>query len=514
MASNNDTPERRGGKHGGSSSSGDASGGSPSDANGNQAPQQRRDAAAAKKKRLRLRIPFLDIFAFGIGIAAIVGLFITKDPSSKSARGARNAGPSIFGWIAGATGTGRDAASSRDGDWILDRDSWERGVHLLPEPILRRVKRGDYWFHVVPEASETLGSLYSRAFWDATSANDGRFAVDAATCALEDAATGITPSFYFGFPFPKVSGDDPSVACKIAWNFEAANQIGNGGGAKFQLTQMDAKGEVKRAGLALEGQSYLGRAAGPIENPEALRNRWRSQELDGASAEDLAGFRIRANDPNIPDKAWRFDAKTRRVVSIPEARRSDAIPGFSIFGDDANCFFGKVESHRWRVVGEGNVLAPLASTTPLRLVAINGTRSEVDPPQLPAVSESRSRRGAPWLIVDSLLMVPRPVWLLEATSVDPEYHFGKVVLYVDKELYRAWWKLVSNRAGEVFYNAMCVHYWATSADGTFSAPALAAVVGVNEKANKACVAGRPRRAYLESGNMVSALAPSTGMPSD
>ena len=62
-------------------------------------------------------------------------------------------------------------------------------------------------------------------------------------------------------------------------------------------------------------------------------------------------------------------------------------------------------------------------------------------------------------------MIPRPCGSSKEQSDDPYYNFGKVIMYMDKDMYRIWWKLVHNRAGEYFYNAMCAYHWSSNADG-------------------------------------------------
>ena len=100
---------------------------------------------------------------------------------------------------------------------------------------------------------------------------------------------------------------------------------------------------------------------------------------------------------------------------------------------------------------------------------------------------------------DSRLADPnRPVWILEGESTDPYYNFGKVIMYMDKDMYRIYWKLVHNRAGEYFYNAMCAYHWAKTADGSFSAVAPNLVVGVNDKTNRAALGGRYSSQFIET----------------
>ena len=70
-------------------------------------------------------------------------------------------------------------------------------------------------------------------------------------------------------------------------------------------------------------------------------------------------------------------------------------------------------------------------------------------------------------------------------------------MYMDKDMYRIYWKLVHNRAGEYFYNAMCAYHWSKSSDGSFSAVSPNLVVGVNDKTNRAALGGRYSSQFFE-----------------
>ena len=189
---------------------------------------------------------------------------------------------------------------------------------------------------------------------------------------------------------------------------------------------------------------------------------------------------------------------TRRVRRVNAATRSDPIAGLDIFADDLNCYAGKVEYYKWKLVGEQNILAPVLSPKPLlQKTTSSPTRFDVDIPYLKGAYETPGAKGVPWLIVDNLVLVPRPVWILEGESTDPYYNFGKVIMYIDKDMYRIYWKLVHNRAGEYFYNAMCAYHWSKSADGTFTAVTPNMVVGVNDKTNRAALGGRYSSQFIE-----------------
>ena len=195
---------------------------------------------------------------------------------------------------------------------------------------------------------------------------------------------------------------------------------------------------------------------------------------------------------------WAFVPQTRRARHISAASRSEPVGGMDIFADDINCYAGKVETYRWRLVGETQILAPVvAQPYALPQRQVSPTRWAIDTPALPARFEDKSGPGVPWLITAGLVFVPRPAWIVEGVSTDPYYNFGKVIMYFDREMYRIYWKVVTNRAGEYFYNAMCGYTFTEAADRTLSAVLPSIVVGVNDKTNRAAIGGRPRDQFIE-----------------
>ncbi|MCX8073197.1 MAG: DUF1329 domain-containing protein [Candidatus Binatia bacterium] len=407
-------------------------------------------------------------------------------------------GALAFAGACGVRAVSAQAAEEDNKPWILDQNNWQRGKDLLPEVILNRVKNGEYWFKVVPVDPEKFKQNYSKRFWEASEANDGKYDLDPATCGLKDKKTGKMPDFYFGYPFPKIDPKDPFAACKMAWNFQAANGMGNGQGATFTLNGIDSSGEFKRIKLWLHINAFLGRSAGPIENPENLRATSLSNVLEPQDVDGVGGLTKVINDWTSQDQAWFYVPSTRRVRRVNAATRSDPVAGLDIFADDVNCYAGKVEYYKWKLIGEGKILAPVLSPEPLKQKQVSPTRWEVEIPYFKGAYETPGAKGAPWLIVENLNMIPRPVWILEGQSEDPYYNFGKVIMFMDKDMYRIWWKLVHNRAGEYFYNAMCAYHWSKSDDGSFTAVTPNMVVGVNDKTNRAAIGGRYSSQFIET----------------
>ena len=389
------------------------------------------------------------------------------------------------------------AVRAEDLPWILDTNTWQQGADLLPEPVLERVKKGEYWFKVVPVDPAKFHANYSRTFWQASESNEGKYDVAPDVCGLVDKSTGKMPPFFFGLPFPKIDPNDPQAGCKIAWNFTSASMQGEGGGAEFTINGFDREGEFKHIKVATEGMAFQGRHGGPIDNPENLRASGIAFLLEPSDIENVSFLLKRENDWESSDKMWGYVPSTRRVRKLNAATRSDPIGGMDVFADDGNCYAGKTEYFKWKLTGERKVLAPVIGPYALPLNPVSATRFKVDIPYLRGVYETPGAKGAPWLIVDGLVYVPRDVWIVEGESLDPQYNFAKVTFYFDKDLFQIHWKLVFNRAGEYFYNAACGHHWAKNADDTYSASANTVVVGVNDKANRAAFGGRYKSQFLE-----------------
>jgi hypothetical protein len=381
--------------------------------------------------------------------------------------------------------------------WTLDANSWLDAVDLLPDPVLDRVKKGEYSFKVIPVDPDRFRANYSAKFWAASEANAGKYDIAPNICGLVDKATGKMPTFFFGLPFPKIDRDDPQAGCKIAWNFTSASMQGEGGGATFTINGLDTDGEFKHIKVSVEGMSFLGRHGGPIDNPEGLRTTGMAFLHEPPDIEGVSFLLKRDNDWESSDNLWGYIPSTRRVRKLNSATRSDPIGGMDVFADDGNCYAGKTEYFKWKLTGERKILAPVIGPYALPLKKVSETRSDVEIPYMRGAYETPGAKGVPWLIVDGLVYVPRDVWVVEGESTDPQYNFAKVVFYFDKEMFQIHWKLVFNKAGEYFYNAACGHHWAKSADDTFSAVANNIVIGVNDKTNRAAFGGRYTSQFVE-----------------
>ncbi len=388
-------------------------------------------------------------------------------------------------------------ADAPAGAWKLNKDNWQKAEGLLPEPVLKRVQAGDYTYTVVPTDSQKFRENFTQAYWAASEANEGKYDLDVETCGLKLKSTGKMPDNVFGQAFPRIDPKDPLAACKVAWNFYLANQIGEGQGATFTLNGIDRNGEFRRIKMWLHTNSYLGRTVAAKENPENLRGTSMSHAMEPADAEGVNILGQSINDWTSQDNIWAYLPQMRRARRVNAATRSDPIAGLDIFSDDLNCYAGKPEYYKWKLVGEQKIFAPIVGPYALEQTKSGDSRYEVNIPYLKGGYETPGNEGAPWQITENLVLVERPAWVLEGESTDPFYNFGKVIMYVDKEMNRIYWKQVHNRAGEYFYTAMCSYHWSKSEDGSFGATTPNMVMGVNDKTDRAALGGRYQGQFIE-----------------
>lgn len=373
------------------------------------------------------------------------------------------------------------AAGGSNEPWVLEQSNWMRGRDLLPPQVLQHVQTGDYWFTVQPIAPAILQEGYSERFQYQSAQNAGRYDVDPTSCGLREVDSGQTPSFYFGFPFASVRKNDRSAGCKIMWNAAAASAVGGGQVSSIVSDQFtdSSRSPERRFELTFSSTPFLGRDSGRIANPGMLRS---ASMLQVNAPFDLKGTAVltrRRNDPGARDDVWMYIPALRRVRRLSPAQRSESLFGSDLSLDKFECFDGKIEDFTWRLVGRQTMLVPLVGAEPSIQSAISQVAT-VPMPSMRAAFEIEGSRGAPWLVIESLTMTPRPVWIVEGAPRDKSYLVGKLVLYVDQDLFRTYWRLDYSWQGEYFGHTMCAQHWSRTADGTLATATASALIGVTQ----------------------------------
>src|SRR5262249_42338999 len=154
----------------------------------------------------------------------------------------------------------------------------------------------------------------------------------------------------------------------------------------------------------------------------------------------------RFRDGDKQDNAWTYVPALRRVRPINPTNRSDGLLGSDISLDDGPYFDGKPEDFNFKLVGEGKILAhfdrpalgkgspsrgwrPDDGVSDLGRGAGGGGRlksreSPLIPPQTDGWKRDDGNNLVAWAPIQYAL-VPRPVWIIEATPKNPYYLYGK-----------------------------------------------------------------------------------------
>jgi hypothetical protein len=373
-------------------------------------------------------------------------------------------------------------AEPKAGD-TLSQANWQEAKGLMPDPVLRRFQDGKYQAKVIT-LPDTLG--WGSKFKSASEANAGKFSVDAED-SLTDNTTKTYPAFLYGYPFPQVDPKDPHAAAKIMYNFS------------YTLMQPDdlerstnlhwlTPSTIERY-VEFQGQVlfYGSRFSGPIANPDATL---RKLIIAGVTPHDVVGvvtLEWTYLDPKQWNSLWVYVRALRRARQRPPANGSDGLFGSDLAHDDPYLFSGKIQYFTWKFVGAQEALVPYTLPNPKPL---QHTRQgyQFDNLQnfLELGWETKGWSGDAWWPTNYAL-VKRPVWVVEAIAKDPQYAYGRQVLWIDKELYVGYYKEAYDKGGQLWRTQVGSVSVGRSAEGDFSLAQPDFTVSVDEQRNHATV---------------------------
>jgi len=380
----------------------------------------------------------------------------------------------------------RAGAELKPGD-TLDQSTWQEAKGLMPEAILKHFANGHHISKIIELPPEAIqwGSRHR----ELTETNQGKYDIDARGVLMEK-STGTWPRYYpGGFPFAYIDPNDPKAAYKIMYNF--ANRGGPIDDADFFINMfwVDEKELNRYIDFVGQGIIYASRWSGPIPNPEEIAGK---VLVYGAAPYDVVGLatlRWGYLDPDKWSSLWAYIPIIRRVRRLAAANTSDGVFGSHWSFDDGGLFSGKIQYFDWKLVGTQEALVPYTLPTPkywektdrgLLLPANENAAIMPWPGQSKLFDHSgQSWAGAAWWPIN-LHMTKRPVWILELTAKDPYYGYGRQYLWVDKELYRAYYKEVYNRAGEYWKTFLTSGGIALTHDNVFSTPQSDYALAIDE----------------------------------
>ncbi len=242
-----------------------------------------------------------------------------------------------------------------------------------------------------------------------------------------------------GMPFPTIDPDDPMIATKLMFNFNAAiahddSDIRNfdcdtgtvgSGGASVNVERHFLIDHIRRLYFVERTE---------IEPKPTMPNkdkvRFKEALYPLIEPFDLKGVGFTFNrylDHTRHDDTWLYLPQLRRVRRLSSAQRSDALFGQDTDSDSYEGYQGNVAWMEWTYLGEKTVLGTFhAEHLPVKWHPPSGDFMHHD------------------------VWEPRDVWVIEGVSKLPQYAYGKRVIYLDKEVHRIPFTDIYDHAGELW----------------------------------------------------------------
>lgn len=326
---------------------------------------------------------------------------------------------------------------------VVDGSNAERWKHLLGPSIHWAIGRGAT-LEVID--AEPLPLEAKRE--EATQRYHSQVRLTEDRLALRDYVAGI--------PFPLVTDEDPDLAIKVMFNYEARLVVDD---VDLRRSVCDTGGLDAERGVTVERHYepehfrrlfYVSRLYNEPMPTWKTTDDVRYREVAGPLAEpfDLkgAGYTyIRYLDPRRQDDSWVYYPSSRRVRRLSTAQRSEGIFGQDIDLDSFAGFAGNPAWTEWKYLGRKTVLASLhARNVPARFQA----------------------RPADFFPDD--VWEPREVHIIVGTSRLPGNSFGRRVLYVDREALLIPYAELYDRKGGMWKSL--VQTWSTQKNPAASSP--------------------------------------------
>jgi hypothetical protein len=378
----------------------------------------------------------------------------------------------------------RGGARAAEPPPTIDATNYEAVRQLLPPSVVDWLRRGELTLVL---GAPTYEPRWEQSFLAASTANEGRYDVDDSG-TLVDPATGARPPHTYGLPFPRIALGDAKAGSKVMWNvsfiFLKPGALRVPFGFEWigpQGFERAVKGEA--TDLPFDGQP----AARAVPNDTEQRQLFRG--LGPASIEGIAALTWRFMDGR-PDSVWNYLPALRRVRAVTAANRSDPFFGSDLVQDDGLLWAGKNQSFHWRLTGEQEVLVPTVAPDLVHLVAgASGPNGQEwrSPPTYPGAQlgwQTPGWRGAPWLLGNAV-WVRRPVWVVEGVPKDPYYNYGRQIFYVDRGIYKIYYKIVYTPSGEYWKTLFNDFGMAATPDDTERQVITAAAIAVDDRAQHA-----------------------------
>jgi hypothetical protein len=324
-----------------------------------------------------------------------------------------------------------------------DKTNYQEIEDLLGQGQLMMVKNGDIVFDVEKPEFEMKREP---AYWAKSRENEGKFDVTEEGILVKKGTTEPV-DWYLGYPFPTIDPKDPKASLKIMHNFESVRSSFGSKGPGYNKVSFVGDGGIERQVEAyLTTLYYVNRPMGQIPNPNGFLQQNMQVVNFPYDVRGVVSMSWMYLDDR-QDSVFAYVPMLRRVRRTSPAARSDPFMGGDSGTDDAYGFYGKISSMTYKFLGERMVLTPWMDKKKY-VMKRNPDGSSYRPYwDKKLAAEVPGARQAPF-VWEGLIWIPLPVYLVEATPVDPYYNYGRQVFHISKDIFTMPYKDVYTKTGE------------------------------------------------------------------
>jgi len=368
----------------------------------------------------------------------------------------------------------------------IDKTNWQKVEGLVPESVLEYIKKGDFILDI-GQMKVNPAEFYPLATRELLKANVGKFSLSD-TGEIVDAKTGKSV-FIAGIPFPEIDTTDPQAATKAIYNMQMGRHVSGNIHFDEEIVWVSRHGMervVKGEYLSFIYTGYPG--AKDIPNPNGFEIQNIISITEPYDVQGTAVMLWRYMDKR-QDNNYSYVPAIRRIRRMSPASRSDSFLGSDFTLDDTAAYDGKVPDFEWKLVSTQEALLPYISEEAQLLVS---------DPDTGGVTLAKSAKGeiygfqkegwggAPWAPTN-IIWVKRKTYVIEGTSKDPYYNYGKCILWLDADRCTAAYKINFDRAKVYWKTCITPLDLVATEDGNYKSVEWAGLIMIDDRTDHATI---------------------------
>ena len=335
---------------------------------------------------------------------------------------------------------------------VIDKTNWQKAQGLLPDVMLEYLQKG-YFTIKIGKLNYDPAGIWSNDIKESQKKNIGRYTISA-NQELVDKKTGeVVPMDVVGVSFPDADPKDPSYPLMTIYNHMYMYNSRSNAEATSTMYFVGKKMERYIGGPNMLF-SLIGSPKSISQQPAAAKFGKKLGSIlifkvtDPYELNGLATMSYSYIDMT-PDKVFAYVPALRRVRTMSAASRSDAMFGTDYTIDDISCFAGKPEDFKCKYIRRQEALVRYQLPDIVELTAMpDGSYQQKKAFQNTQWGfQTPGWQGKPWSTSNSI-WVKRKVDVIECSSKDPYYNYGKFELWYDPLTYCYAHKIIWDRAGK------------------------------------------------------------------